>query len=140
MSKQYELSGNHKRSLSVTSKSVEKTINDLEILLKGTNQNQITEIVKRVYSKEDKKKIYTLLNELREVNEEMFESLELKSQKLSEDRIVNANLTYLWTILIDSKSDKLKRYGKVQKENTEIIDSYMNRLLLIVEKLKKVST
>jgi len=136
---QKALSPNHKRSLSVTSKAVEKTINDLEILLKGTNQNQITETLKRVYTEKDKKKIYTLLDDLREVNEEMFESLELKSQKLSEDRIVYANLTYLWTILIDSKSDKLKRYGEVHKENKKIVDNYMNRLLSIVEKLKEVS-
>ena len=139
MSKQYELSGNHKRSLSVTSKSVEKTINDLEILLKGTNQNKITESIKRVYTDEEKEKMFNLLDELRDINEEMFESLKLKSQKLSEDRIVYANLTYLWTILIDSKSDKLKRYGNVEKENIEKIDNFIDRLLSIVEKLKEVS-
>lgn len=140
MSKQYELSSNHKRSLSVTTKMVEKTINELQLLLKGTNQNRVTEIIEPVYFDEEKEKIYELLEELRNINKEMFESLKLQSQKLYEDRIVYANLTYLWTILIDSKSDKLNRYGNVEKENVEIIDNYINKLLLIVEKLKKVST
>ena len=119
---------------------VEKTINELQLLLKGTNQNRVTEIIEPVYFDEEKEKIYELLEELRNINKEMFESLKLQSQKLYEDRIVYANLTYLWTILIDSKSDKLNRYGNVEKENVEIIDNYINKLLLIVEKLKKVST
>ncbi len=137
MPKQFKLSGSHKRSLSVTTKAVEKTINEMQHLLKDKNQNQIAEIIVPVYSDNEKENIIKILDELREINEDMFESLNLKSQKLYEDRIMSANLTYLWTILIDSRSDKLKRYGNVEKENAEIIDSYMNNLLSIIEKLKQ---
>lgn len=137
MNNKIQLSNNHNRSLSVTARAIEKTINEIELLLNGNHKTYTAEIIEPVYSKEKKETILKKLSKLKEVNDEMFETLKLRSQKLTEDRVVYSNLSYLWTILIDSKSDKLTRYGDVPADNAEIIDNYIDRLLNIIGELKQ---
>lgn len=137
MNNKIQLSNNHNRSLSVTARAIEKTVNEIELLLNGNHKTYTAEIIQPVYSKEKKEKILEKLKDLKKVNDEMFETLKLRSQKLTEDRVVYSNLSYLWTILIDSKSDKLTRYGDVPADNAEIIDNYIDRLLDIIGELKQ---
>ncbi|HED07194.1 MAG TPA: hypothetical protein ENI57_03660 [Ignavibacteria bacterium] len=137
MNNKIQLSSNHNRSLSVTARAIEKTVSEIELLLNGNHKTYTAEIIEPVYSKEKKEEILKKLNKLKEVNDEMFETLKLRSQKLAEDRVVYSNLSYLWTILIDSKSDKLTRYGDVPADNAEIIDNYIDRLLNIIGELKQ---
>ncbi len=137
MNNKIQLSNNHNRSLSVTARAIEKTVSEIELLLNGNHKTYTAEIIEPVYSKEKKEEILKKLNKLKEVNDEMFETLKLRSQKLAEDRVVYSNLSYLWTILIDSKSDKLTRYGDVPADNAEIIDDYIDRLLNIIGELKQ---
>ncbi len=137
MNNKIQLSSNHNRSLSVTARAIEKTVSEIELLLNGNHKTYTAEIIEPVYSKEKKEEILKKLNKLKEVNDEMFETLKLRSQKLAEDRVVYSNLSYLWTILIDSKSDKLTRYGDVPADNAEIIDDYIDRLLNIIGELKQ---
>jgi len=137
MNNKIQLSNNHNRSLSVTARAIEKTVNEIELLLNGNHKTYTAEIIQPVYSKEKKEKILKKLKDLKKVNDEMFETLKLRSQKLTEDRVVYSNLSYLWTILIDSKSDKLTRYGDVPADNAEIIDNYIDRLLDIIGELKQ---
>lgn len=140
MTSKNKLSENHTRSLSVTSRLIEKSINDIELVLNGFRKNYLTEIIEPSYSKEEREKILKRLWELKEVNQQMFQSLSLEPNKLTEERVVFAQLSYLWTILLDSKPEKLKRYGDLAEHNAKSIDEFIEKLLMIIDKLKQIAT
>ena len=138
MTSKNKLQDNHTRSLSVTSKLIEKSINEIESILKQDYKNNFVEIIEPVYSNEEREKFFELLKELKEANKKMFLSLKLKPNRLTEDRVVFAQLNYLWTILLDSKSEKLHRYGDLAEQDGEIVDEHIDKLLAIIEKLKQI--
>ncbi|GBD87049.1 hypothetical protein BMS3Abin03_00975 [bacterium BMS3Abin03] len=138
MTKKNKLPDNHNRSLSVTSRIIERTINEMEFVLNGIYKNNIAEVIEPSYTKKERDEILKLLTELKEENENMSHTLELKPDTLIEDWIIFAQLSYLWTILIDSKSNKLKRYGDLPQDSVELIDNFIEKLLTTVEKIKQV--
>lgn len=138
MTMKNRLPDNHNRSLSVTSRIIERKINEMEFVLNGIYKNNFAEIIKSSYTKKERDEILKLLTELKEENENMSHALELKPNTLIEDWIIFAQLNYLWTILIDSKSNKLKKYGDLPQDSTELIDNFIEKLLTTVEKIKRV--
>ena len=128
---------NQQRSLSVTSKKIEEELDDIEFTLKGKYNKQITHLVETSYDNETKEKILGIIEEIKFVNKEMFESLSLNPQKTSESRIVRSRVIYLWSILIDSTSEKLTRYGDLMPEESKIIDEFIFRILSLIDKLKE---
>jgi hypothetical protein len=129
---------NHKRKLSVTSKYVENGLNEIEDLLNNDGEKQITQNIIRNVDKEKKNKILELTKKLRTENEKMFKELNLNSDKLYEDRIVRGTFSYIWTILMDSTSAKMKGYGELSDDESKIIDSYVNVLVDIVYKIQSI--
>ncbi len=131
------LPGNHRRSLSVTSKMIEQSLDDIELKLKGKFNNKITQIIEPSYDSETKEKIFDIIKEIKIVNEEMFTNLSLTAQKTFESRIVQSQAVYLWSILTDSTSKKLMRYGDLTNEECKIVDNYVLKILSLLDKLKE---
>jgi len=138
MTKKNKLPDNHNRSLSVTSRIIEGKINEMESVLNGIYKNNFAEVIKPSYTTKERDEILKLLTELTEENENMSHALELKPNTLIEDWVIFAQLNYLWTILIDSKSNNLKKYGELPQDSTELIDNFIEKLLTTVEKIKRV--
>ncbi len=128
---------NHRRSLSVTAKFIEEGLNEIESVLKSNSNNSVTNIVEKSYDNETKEKIYTIIKEIQSVNKEMFTKFSLTPQTTYESRIVQSQAVYLWSILIDSSSKKLSRYGDLSPEESKLVDRYIQRLLSLVDKLKE---
>lgn len=138
MTKKNKLPDNHNRSLSVTSRIIERKINEMESVLNGIYKNNFAEVIKPSYTTKERDEILKLLTELTEENENMSHALELKPNTLIEDWVIFAQLNYLWTILIDSKSNNLKKYGELPQDSTVLIDNFIEKLLTTVEKIKLV--
>ena len=128
---------NHRRSLSVTAKFIEEGLDEVESKLKGSSNHKTTQILETSYDTEAKEKIYAIINEIQTVNKEMFNALSLTPQTSYESRVVQSQAVYLWSILIDSTSKNLSRYGNLTSEESKLIDSYVQKLLALVDKLKE---
>ena len=128
---------NHRRSLSVTAKMIEEGLDEVESKLKGSFNHKITQKLEESYDAETKETIFSIINEIKDVNKEMFYRLSLNPQKSSESRVVQSQVVYLWSILIDSTSKKLSRYGDLTPDESELVDNYILKILTLLDKLKE---
>ncbi len=128
---------NHRRSLSVTAKMIEEGLDDVESKLKGSTNHKITQILEESYDSETKEKIFQVIKDIHAVNREMFTALSLTPQTSYESRVVQSQTVYLWSILVDSTSKNLSRYGDLTTEQSELVDGYISKLLSLLDKLKE---
>lgn len=106
--KTIELPPNHKHVVSVTAKTIEEELNDLENLLSSRKiDNNIRKIIS-TFSDDERKYLLEKIGKLKELNNKMFVALNLGSAKITEAQIVKGKITYLWNVLIDSKAKALK--------------------------------
>ena len=130
-----ELPPNHKRVISVTAKTIEEELDDLELLLSTQkNDRRIKKIIPS-FSNEEKKYLIEKIGELRKLNNRMFESLNLDSSEITEAQIVKGKITYLWTVLVDSKAKALKGYGDLPDHIAQSLDSYIDSMLKIIDEI-----
>lgn len=120
---------NHKRSLSVTARHIESSIDDIEELLTKKRHDSVTEKVIANMTQEKREQILQLTKVLREKNQIMFNDLQLNGNVFYEDRIVRSRVSHIWTLLGDSTAEALKGYGDVTPEQAEIINRHVNSLL-----------
>ncbi len=120
---------NHKRSLSVTARHIESSIDDIEELLTKKRHDSVTEKVIANMTQEKREQILQLTKVLREKNQIMFNDLQLNGNVFYEDRIVRSRVSHIWTLLCDSTAEALKGYGDVTPEQAEIINRHINSLL-----------
>ncbi len=120
---------NHKRSLSVTARHIESSIDDIEELLNNRRKDSVTEKVIMNLSQEKRDKILELTKVIREKNQIMFKDLQLNGNVFYEDRIVRSRVSHIWTLLCDSTAEALKGYGDVTPEQREMINKHVNSLL-----------
>lgn len=129
------LPSNYKRSLTVTSRHVERAIKEIEQLLVNQHErSSLINIIKNI-NEENSAKILSHLSELKHKNEQMVKEFELITENLFEDRIIRSKLTHLWVILSDSTSEALKGYGDLEPEQAKVLDNEINSLLEIIEKI-----
>ena len=128
---------NHRRSLSVTAKMIEEGLDEVESKLKGSSNHKITQILKTSYDSETKEKIYEIIKDIQAMNKEMFTVLSLTPQTSYESRVVQSQAVYLWSILVDSTSKNLSRYGNLTPEESKLVDDYVFKLLSLLDKLKE---
>jgi hypothetical protein len=131
------LSSNHRRSLSVTSKILEEELDEVEAVLNGNYNNKITEIIEPSYDDETKKEILRIITEIKTANEEMFRELSLTQYQTFESRILQSRAVHLWSILIESNSTNLARYGDMSPEAGKFVDGFIYKILALLDKLKK---
>lgn len=138
MDEKVTLPANHKRSLSVTAKHIAKGIEEIESLLLSHKPDDL--IVKVVKNLEEKQRsaILGLTEVLKKENERMIKDFNLKLEKLYEDRIVRGHISHLWVILSESTSKGLRGYGALPINQAKLLDSYINNLLDIIDKMQSV--
>jgi len=134
--KTIKLPPNHNRVISVTAKTIEEELNELEIVLTQKNNNSIIRKFIPSFSDEKRKYLMEKINALRKLNNTMFIELNLKSSEITEEQIVKGKIAYLWTVLIDSKANALKGYGDLPDDLAQILDSHIDTLLKAIEEMR----
>jgi hypothetical protein len=129
-----ELPPNHKRILSVTVKIVEEEIEEMQQTLLMKNKGTIKNIISD-YDDTERDKILDFLKQLKSLNEKMFKELELNSENVYASQIIKAKITYLWTILENSKSAALKGYGELPSGTANSIDGFISELLFVIKEI-----
>jgi len=129
-----ELPPNHKRIISVTAKTIEEELNEMETVLSHDRSAGYIKKIILSYSDEERKELIEKIGELRKLNHIMSDALNLNSTEITEEQIIKGKLSYLWTVLIDSKSRALKGYGTLPEETAAVLDKHIDNLLELVEK------
>lgn len=129
---------NHKRSLSVTARHIESSLNDMEELLKKERKESVTEKIIFNMTQEHREKILENIKIIREKNKNMFEELDLNGNVFYEDRIIRSRISHIWTLLCESTANALKGYGDLNAEQAQIIDKHINSLLDTVQEIQSI--
>lgn len=129
------LPASHRRSLSVTARIVEDSVDEIEKVIRGKERKKSSHRITESFDEETRQKIFVTAARLREANDEMFRSLHLEPNVFSETQIVQARIVHLWTVLKDSRSRGLKRFGELAPEEATEVDSHVDRLLGILKEI-----
>ena len=132
------LPDNYRRSLSVTARHIEKSIDSIEELLTNRRNENHTEKLIRSLTDEMKQKILELLSTAKIRNEKMFDDLELNVYTTYEERIVRSNIGHIWTLLCDSSPEALKGYGDISNQQAELIRFHVNSLLETIDAIQTI--
>ena len=130
-----KLNSNHKRVLSATVKIVDEEIKAIKRVVLNDDNNSKINLVEKTFDEENSKNILSVLESLEKMNAKLFDDFELTGTKLMEKQIVYSKISYLWTILTDSHSKRLKSFGKLDDADGRKIDEYLDKMLLDIEKI-----
>jgi hypothetical protein len=129
------LPDNHRRSLSVAAQFVERTLDEMEELLRSPGKLKLTSSVQPVYSAGDRDRLLAAIQRMREANTEMVRDLGLESSQFREDRVITSKQAHLWTILVDSKAAGLKGFGQLTSEQAQAVDDHVDTLLSLLNEI-----
>ena len=122
------LSNNHRRVLSTVLRIIEKDLNEMINLLSNPVKTSSFEVLSDLeeYEKNDKiVKINEILSEVKKI----FKEFSFEKEYLEQSKIIESKKTKLWSILEDSYSKKLYRYGVIDPENSIKIDKIIKDLI-----------
>jgi len=132
-----ELQPDHRRSISTTAQIVEKTLNEMEDILLQKYKENIATIVVESYSEKERTIMLTKIAEIRKANQELFQEFNLKRTEQSESQVLHAAAAYLWTVLMDSKSKKLRGFGKLSPNVAAKIDEHVERIVTLLDEFTR---
>lgn len=130
-----QLPASHRRSLSVTARIVEDSIEEIEKVLMKKEKPRSSHHITESLDDAAREKILSTVARLRESNDTMFHSLRLEPNVFSETQIVRSRVVHLWAVLRDSRSKGLKRFGELSPELAVEVDKNVDGLLAILKEL-----
>lgn len=123
----------HRRSLSVTARIVEDSLDEIEKVLLKKERSKSSHRVTDSFDSASRERILHTISKLREMNDEMFHTLHLEPNVFSETQIVRSRVVHLWAVLRDSKSKGLKRFGEFSAEAAAEVDQNIENLLGVLK-------
>jgi hypothetical protein len=129
------LPSSHRRSLAVTTRIVEDSLDEIEKVLTKKERVKSSRRITDSFDDAARQKMLASVGRLRDANEEMFRSLHLEPNVLSETQIVRARIVHLWAVLRDSKSKGLKRFGELPADAAAEVDRNIDSLLTVLKDL-----
>jgi len=115
---------------------VEKALVEIEELLRSGRKGMLTERIEPSYAEPDRRHLLSAIARMRELNAEMFRAFKLEPLQYTEEQMIAATRTHLWTVLVDSKSKGMKGFGALSPEQGEVVDSYIGKLLEALRELR----
>ena len=128
MKNKIELSENHRRVISVILRLIEKDMDYIEELMDDP-KNGITYRVEKDIEMFDITRKKEMIRQIRDIISKMYSKYDLYKEIITQTKIINAKKIHLWAILIDSYSDKLNKYGKMDSYDSIIVDEFINELI-----------
>lgn len=130
------LPDNHRRVLAVTARIVEQALDEIEALLLRTSNRRLTERIEHTYSETERRRLLDTVAKMKEATAGMFTALHLEPAHYTEDQIIAAKRTRLWTVLVDSKSKGTKGFGKLSAEQARLLDFHIDKLLELLKEIE----
>lgn len=136
MSKTIKLPANHHRSLSVTAETVERTLDELELVLQSKGIEHLTSKITPSYSDETRQELLAAVAEMRKANEEMVRAFDLQKHERKEARILRAAISHLWVILSDSTAKGMRGFGPLSPDLASEVNKHVHRLLDLLKQFE----
>lgn len=140
MNSKIALSPAHKRSLSAVARSIEDSLNDIAVRLQSGNINTHLHQVEPSFTPAERASILETVEQIRKDLINFIEVFDIQPSSVTESQIVQAQCNYLSSLLQDSYSVKMKRYGKISPKEAEILDKYIAYLAKKIEKLREITS
>lgn len=125
------LPANYRRVISSLSELIERKLRELLHMLSNVENGSVARI-ERTFSDKERHEKSLRLEKLLEANHQMFSDLNLEPATYREDQIFHADIAWLWTMINDSRTKRLKGYGKIDPETAQLIDDKISGLLDII--------
>lgn len=126
---------NYQRVLSSLAEIIERDVLDLLRVLEGKDGNDEIVKITRTWTPDERKEKMQKLRGLLEANRIFFRDLGGKPVINTEGQVFDAKITHLWSLLNDSRPEKMKGYGSLTEEQKEWIDRYIRDLLKRIDEL-----
>ena len=126
----------HRRSLSAVARNIENSLNDMARKLKGNSSDSFLSRVEESYTETERQYILSAIENVRQALVELIRHFSLDISSVSEEQILQAHISHIWTLLQDSYSKKSKGYGTLPKEFHVPLDEAIGKLLERVEYLQ----
>jgi predicted secreted Zn-dependent protease len=134
MKEKIKLSETHRRVLSVVLKLVERGLDEMWETLNyphsGTTYGILTDLESHEISRNNRG-----ISRAKELVKELFKKYNLRQDFHSQCAIINAKKANLWSILEDTYSKKLGRYGEFDRNHAAEFDSEIKRLIDLIESI-----
>lgn len=129
-----QLSGPQRRSLFAALKMMEKSMNELGDLTGLPRSFHAVNYIDALPETETAR-INEIIREIRARIKRMFEKYGLDKEEIAMMQIINSKKAYLWTILEDSKSQRLKGFGGFPAGIKEEYDKEIEEFIEIISLL-----
>jgi len=129
-----KLSGPQRRSLFATLKMMEKSMNELGDLTGLPRSSYFVNYLDAL-SNTEKARINEIIRVIRARIKRMFDNYELDKEEIAMMQIINSKKAYIWTILEDSTSKRMKGFGKFPEAIKKDYDRELQELIELVSLL-----
>jgi len=123
---------NYHRVLKVLAQHIEETADEIIVLMKRDGREAITSKVRASYSREERVRALQAAEKLKAKLSQFVDAFHLEKQTFTEDQIMHAKLTHLWTLLEDTRSKNLVGYGRIPLTLQKEIDSWIEDFLRVL--------
>jgi len=118
------LNSSQRTSLFVTLRDFEKSLRRVESLMDSTEANGILFRPRLSISAEKRAQAHQKISAALDQIHEMSHLFALDTEDQDAARLIPSEMSVYWANLLDSRSGKLKRYGKVHPQLAENLDAY----------------
>ncbi len=132
--KTVDLPANHLRSISVSMCLIEKSIDELESLLTKKKKGFTYEVEHDIDENKSKHTL-EIIGRVKHLIGKISAKYNLKKETTILSRVLNAKYTKMWEILSDTKSNRLKGYGRLPDNMANEIDEDISSILNLIEQL-----
>lgn len=131
---QKQFSGPQRRSVSAAMKMIEKSLNELSDHT-GLQRSYHTIHFNDPPDSVEQIRINSIISEIHEKISKMIEIYNLEKDEISMDQVLNSKKAYLWTILEDSTSKRMKGYGTFPDSIKEQYDREIQEFMDLISRL-----
>lgn len=128
------LTDNHKRSISSSLRTVDKSLDELKKELVYQN-DLVMHRITRSLAQDDITECLAVIEQIRSYISYLKAKYDLESSVTDITRMIHAKKSTLWDILVDTSSSRLKGYGEFPAKHAKEFDSDLNELIALVNKL-----
>ena len=119
---------NHMRALRSNLLVVERDLHYIRSQLESRVNKSVSYFTRNDIGPETKRKVLTMTKTMLDEIEQIVEKFSLESKEESARRNILGALSEIWTILPDSRPEKLKAYGSMSGRDRELLTPHIQRL------------
>jgi len=129
---------NHRRALRSNLLVVERDLHYIRSQLESYVNKSVSYFTRNDIGPETKRKVLTMTKTMLDEIEQIMDKFNLESKEESARRNIRGALSEIWTILEETRPEKLKAYGSISERDRELLTPHIQRLQRILDDVFEV--